>query len=256
MRPLLTIAALLLAAAPVAAQSIGPASPTASVPAGASTPCVPFSGCLVVADFEQFEAGGLPIGWLTYENKRDVRPVTGELQTDEERFVVASERGNRFIRALVYGKAHRIILPNDGEKLDWDVDSHPLLSWDWRALKLPVGARENMSRLNDTGAAIYVVFDEDWLGRPRTIKYSYSSSLPKGQTASYGALRVLVVSSQVEEGIERWIPVRRDVQQDYRDLFGKEPPSRPSAIFLWSDSDSVDSEAEVDFDNLRIHASG
>ena len=168
--------------------------------------------------------------------------------------MVASEAGNRFIRALVYDKAHRIILSNDGDAMDWELASHPYLSWDWRANKLPVGAREDMPQMNDTGAAVYVVFDQDWLGRPRSIKYSYSSSLPRDETASYGALRVIVVASQPVDGTGHWITHQRDVAADYRALFGRKPPKRPSAIMLWSDSDSMDSEAEVDFDNVRLHA--
>lgn len=253
MRILPYIAACLIAATPVLGQSIGPAGRGASPPS-LGQPCAPFSGCLPLADFEQYQPGGLPIGWFTYENKRDVRPVTGELQNDEERFIVTAERGNRFIRALVYGKAHRIILPNDSKIMNWDLETHPELSWDWRAQKLPVGAREDISRLNDTGGAVYVVFDEDWLGRPRTLKYSFSSTLPAGSTASYGALKVIVVSSQPEDGLGRWVTIRRNVARDYEETFGRRPPSRPSAIFLWSDSDSVNSDAEFDFDNLRIYS--
>jgi Protein of unknown function (DUF3047) len=207
--------------------------------------------CTVLADFEEYPEGGLPLGWYTYQDRKHVVRVTGELQNDKERFVVVREGTNQFIRALVYDQAHRIILRN-GENMEWNIRDNPILRWEWRAEELPQGAREDKSKLNDSGAAVYVLFDKDWLGRPRGIKYSYSSSLPIGSTASYGTLRVLVVSSEPEDGTGKWIAHQRDVAADYEALFGRRPKGQPSAIFLWSDSDSVDGSAVADFDNVQV----
>ncbi len=215
--------------------------------------CAADPSCGVLADFEEYEEGGLPLQWYTYENRKHVQRVNGDLQNDEERFIVVRQGANQFIRALVYDRAHRIILRN-GENMDWDIRANPVLKWDWRAQELPLGAREDRSKLNDSGAAVYVLFDKDWLGRPRGIKYSYSSTLPAGSTASYGTLRVLVVSSGPEDGIGNWITHERDVAADYEALFGKRPRGQPSAIFLWSDSDSVNGSAVADFDNLEVTA--
>ncbi len=217
----------------------------------ATSSCLDGRSCTVLEDFERFEVGGLPTGWYTYQDRKDIRPVNGSLQTDEERFTVMQEGGNKFIRATVRDNAHRIIL-RSGEGMDWDVAERPLLSWRWRAHELPVGAREDRSKLNDTGAAVYVLFDQDWLGRPRGIKYSYSSTLPVGFTDSYGALKLIVVSSWGEDGLGHWIQHQRNIRDDFERLFGRPPPDRPTAIFLWSDSDSVNSTAIVDFDDLQV----
>lgn len=241
MRPLLIIFLLSSAVAPLAHGQ-------------ASTSCTERRSCSVLEDFERFQVGGLPLGWYTYQDRKDVRPVNGTLQTDQERFQVMAEGGNQFIRATVVDNAHRIIL-RSGEGMDWDVNERPILSWRWRAHELPVGAREDRNKLNDTGAAVYVIFDQDWLGRPRGIKYSYSSTLPAGSTESYGGLKVLVVSSWGEDGLGHWIEHSRDVRADFEALHGRTPPDRPTAIFLWSDSDSVDGKAVVDFDDLQIRRS-
>jgi Protein of unknown function (DUF3047) len=211
------------------------------------------AGCTVLEDFENYPDGGLPLGWFTYQDRNKVFPVTGALQNEGENFGVVREAGNGYVKARVVDNAHRIIL-REGYGMDWDLDEQPLLSWRWRAHELPEGAREDKTKRNDTGAAVYVIFDQDWLGRPRGIKYSYSSSLEAGFKASFGALRVLVVSSLPEDGLGHWIMHERDVSADFEALFRRKPPSRPSAVFLWSDSDSVDGRAEVDFDDLRIRS--
>ena len=169
--------------------------------------------------------------------RAQVGPVRSEVQPPGGALPDRQGR-RRHLRPLPHrGEAIRIILPN-GDGYRWRLDSHPRLQWRWRAHVLPEGAREDRRGPNDTGAALYVILSRDWLGRPRTIKYTYSSTLPVGSTASYGTLKVLVASS-ARDGVGRWQTVARDVVEDYRALFGGTPASEPVAIALWNDSDST-----------------
>ncbi len=92
---------------------------------------------------------------------------------------------------------------------------------------------------------------KDWLGRPRSIKYTYSSTLPVGTTASYGALRVIVVASAAD-GLGDWIRIERDVVADYRRVFRKDPPTVPVLITLWGDSDNTGGVSDVYFDDIAL----
>ncbi len=205
---------------------------------------------LVLDDFEGYTAPGLPLKWQYIDGSRRFQPVTPGIMSEEEYFEVVKEGRNQFLRAITYGRAHRLVLPNGGV-YSWNLDAHPVLSWDWRAVRLPKGAREDQEKLNDSGAAVYVTFDRDWLGRPRSIKYSYSSTLPVGTTVSYNRLAVLVVSSGAN-GKKGWQTISRNVKEDYRRFFGGEPPDRPVSIMLWSDSNSTGDVSEADFDNIRL----
>jgi len=60
------------------------------------------------------------------------------------------------------------------------------------------------------------------------------------------------LASEPDDGTGRWISYERNVADDYRLLFGKNPPNEPVAIMLWSDSDTVNSTAEVDFDDVML----
>ena len=168
---------------------------------------------------------------------------------DREQFVIVRERGNKALRAYTQGESQRVSLVNGQGGFTWNLFTHPRIRWDWRALKLPKGASER--RKNDTGAAFYVTFGKDWLGRPRSIKYTYSSTLPVGTVIRFGALRVIVAASGAE-GYGEWMTIERNVVADYERVFGKTPNDQPSLITLWSDSNDTESVAEVDFDNIML----
>jgi hypothetical protein len=207
-------------------------------------------GPVILEDFQSYPARGLPTRWEYIDRRQVFIPVTPDIMREDEHFIIKEENGNRFLRAFTRGRAHRLVLVNH-RAYEWNLTEHPRLQWRWRAHHLPVGAREDQPRLNDTGGAMYVTFSRDWLGRPRSIKYSYSSTLPIGSVATYGRLKVLVVSTGAD-GIGDWITVDRNVIDDYRMLFGGEPPDEPLSIMVWSDSDSVEDRAEVDFDDIIL----
>ncbi len=206
------------------------------------------SGVLVVDDFEAYQPGGRPSKWK-YLKGRKLVPLE-EAPTYRVPFWVQKEGNNQFLRVRVKDGYARIVQAN-GDTFEWNLDTHPYLSWRWRALQLPPGAREDRKKQNDTGAALYVTFSFNFLGIPRSIKYTYSSTLPVGTVVSYGNLKVLVVSSG-KERIGSWKTIVRNVREDYRTLFGKYPPDRPVSIALWSDSNDTDSIAEADFDDIRL----
>ena len=202
----------------------------------------------VVEDFEAYEVGGSPTAWNVIKDGRELVPVPPVPRSADEYFEVREEDGNKYAHAYTKGEATTLILVN-GEGFTWDLKYRPVLRWAWRATALPEGAREDEKDLNDTGAAVYVTFSQDWLGRPRSIKYTYSSTLPVGTVVSQGRLKALVVASG-ESG--EWTSVMRNVAEDYRRLFGKEPPDEPISIALWSDSDNTGGPAEADFDDLTL----
>lgn len=164
---------------------------------------------------------------------------------------VVMGEGGKVLRAYTQGESVQIALPR-GDGLAWDLETFPRLRWRWRADQLPEGAKEDRRTLNDTGAALYVAFGcNDWLGRPCTVKYTYSSTLPQGSVARYGKLQVLVVSSALDTKGE-WIEIERNVAQDYETFFGKPPQEDPLYIMVWSDSDDTQGMADVYFDDIVV----
>ena len=210
-------------------------------------------GPVLVDDFEAYESGGLPTRWKYFDENKEVVYVKPQHMRPNERFFVVKEGRNQFVRAYAKDESVRIIMPAQ-EGLGWDLTTHPRLQWEWRANALPAGADETRSKLNDTGGAVYVVFAMSRILGPKTIKYTYSSTVPVGTVTSYnfGRMKVIVVASGAD-GFGEWMTINRDVVADYQQVFGgKKPPQHPLSIMLWSDSDNTGDAAEVDFDNILV----
>ncbi len=200
---------------------------------------------LTIDNFEADAPGAAPSKWVFYTSRGESQSLDRHFN-EREQFLVVREGRNRFLRLYTRGEAQRITFLTDGSGFVWRLDEYGRLRWRWRANKLPQGASEN--RRNDVAGAVYVTFGTDRIGRPRSIKYTYSSSLPVGTILKQGALRVVVVSSTATG---RWETIERDVALDYRAVFGGQAPD-PKSITLWSDSDDTRSEAEVDVDDLVL----
>jgi hypothetical protein len=203
---------------------------------------------ILVDNFESYAPDTFPDGWVFVTEGKSIKTYE-EAREPGETVVVREDNGNRFVRFITEDEAQRYTQRN-GTDFDWNIKQHPRLQWQWRAHRLPEGANERTR--NDTGAAVYVTFGSDWLGRPKSIKYSYSSSLPVGTVVEYGPLKVIVVDSAREPGMGTWKTVQRNIVNDYQQVFGGDPPQRPVSITLWSDSDTTDGVAEVDFDDVRL----
>ena len=134
----------------------------------------------VLDDFDADVPEGIPGKWKYVAKNGTVMPI-GQVLEEGERIYVVDEGRRQFLRLYTKNEALRISMTN-GDDFDWDLKKHPRLTWQWRANELPVGASERDD--NDVGGAVYVTFDTDWLGRPKSIKYTYSSTLPTTTGAS------------------------------------------------------------------------
>ncbi len=208
--------------------------------------------CSMIDDFEAYEPGDTPYRWSTNQS-RELTPATRRTMTDTHQFVIKEEDSNTFARAIMQDYAYRLIQLN-GEAFDWNIEQCPVLSWKWRVLEFPEGAREDQEDRNDVPAAVYVTFKRTWYGAPVSIKYTYSSTLPVGTVVDYGTLMVLVVDSAQSPGTGRWKTVMRNVVADYQQLFGERPgDDTPVGIQLFSDADDVpQGKAVADFDDVRV----
>lgn len=208
--------------------------------------------CKLIDDFEADQPNTPPDRWRALSGGTPVPLTKGDMMTKRKNIYVRSEDGNQFGRIETDAKALRVAFPFKNSERTWHLDKRPMLRWRWRAKDLPEGANEKHSNANDTGGAVYVTLGTDWLGRPKSIKYTYSSSLPVGTSVDYGPLKVLVVASKKEQGLDKWVSHERNVIQDYKQLFGDTPKKTPFGIAIWSDSDTVGDTSTMDFDDLVL----
>lgn len=212
------------------------------------------NGDMVIEDFENETIGDLPERW--YEQKANRKPINYPPDIKATyHYSVKEEMGNKFLRFDgIRGKHMNFpLLKVKG----LDLRKTPVLQWDWRAIDLPEGANESHKDKNDAVASIYVVFD---MGRvalfkkvPKSIRYTWSSSLDVGTeiSAFFGNQKIVVVESgEGETG--KWKTFNRNIVEDYKRLFGDDPPDVPMALLILSDGNNTNDRVVADYDNILL----
>lgn len=213
---------------------------------------------LVLEDFENERLGALPSEWYDRDGDKRLWEYQEDAR-DEFKYKIAREDGNQYLN-YEGTRAKHINYPL-ANKDYIDIYETPVLSWKARAWQLPENANEDSDSRNDAVMSIYVVFD---FGRvalfkkvPKSIRYTWSTTLEKGTEISklFGNQKIVVLESG-KENQGKWITFERNIVEDYRRLFGDDPPSQPLAILILSDGDSTGSWVKADYDNILLKAPG
>jgi len=187
---------------------------------------------LLIDDFEQ----GLHPRW---EQK---------LFSGETNYQVVAEGTGKVLHARSQGTASGLIF-----KKEYRLQDYPLLSWRWKVQGIIPKADETKKSGDDYAARVYVVFPHWFLPKTKTISYVWANKLAQGATLpspyTGNAMIVAVESGAAKSG--EWQTARRNVLEDYRKLFGEEPPS-VGAIALMTDTDNTGTSAEAWYDDLQI----
>ena len=217
------------------------------------------NGDILLESFDNDSVGELPLEWYDRDGNKKLKNY-GRKFTRDYKYKVMQENGDKFLR-YEGTKAKHINFPLINEDKDniygIDIFETPILSWKVRAHELPENANEDSSDRNDSVASIYVVFD---MGRvalfkkvPKSIRYTWSTTLKEGTETSklFGNQKIVVVESG-KENTGSWITFERNIVEDYRKLFGDDPPRTPLAILILSDGDSTGSFVKADYDDIIL----
>jgi DUF3047 family protein len=122
----------------------------------------------------------------------------------------------------------------------------PILEWTWKASALPVGGDVRRKESTDIAAQLYVIWPRfPALLRSRIIGYIWDASTPAAtvvKSQKTTTVTFIVLRSGTKD-LGKWLTERRNVAEDYRDIFG-EFPEDPTAITISIDSNDTRSSAE------------
>lgn len=191
---------------------------------------------MVVEDWSRQPAGqrGVPEGWKTQ--------TWGSPKYD---FAIESGGSGPVLRLRSEGDSSNI-----SKEVAVDLTEYPILEWRWKVTRLPAGADLRKKATDDQAAQLYVVFPRfPTAVRSRIIGYVWDTSAPEGlvvpSTKTGTVTYVVVRSGEGDRG--RWITERRNVRDDYLQIYG-EPPQEPvGGISIGIDSDDVKGRAESYF---------
>jgi hypothetical protein len=193
------------------------------------------AGVSIVEDWAEQAIGatGVPSGWSPYFT------VEGRPAYD---FTVTAEDGRRALH-LKSRDDHSTI----AKKIRVDLRATPILEWTWKVVKLPAGADVRKKETSDLTGHIFVAWPRfPTLLRTRLIGYVWDTIAP-AQTMEKSRKTDAVTFFIVRSGprnLNQWLTERRNVYEDYRQVFG-EGPENPEAVVVSIDTNDTHAGAEA-----------
>jgi Protein of unknown function (DUF3047) len=198
---------------------------------------------VVIDDFQQVAVGAFPEGWETFDKSElpEVR-ASGAFQ-------VQADGAQHVLRARAVGEAVGLGHGIHG----WDMQRYPYLTWRWKAVTLPKGADETKSELDDTAASVQGVWLIGFPFMVRTLRYTWSSTLPTSTRASnrLGHDQLVVLESGTEHR-NQWRQATVNVLEHYQQWFGMTDAAPPTGISIQTDADSTQTSAEALYADFRL----
>jgi hypothetical protein len=162
---------------------------------------------VVIADFSSgVDASSMPSGW-------QVKEKSGKAD-----FTVVKDEGISAVRLRSRDTSFSL-----QKEVNVDLRQFPILTWKWKVTKLPSGGDFRKSSVDDQAAQLFVAFT-----KTKSIVYIWDTSAPQGlmedtTPVPFMHVKVVVVRSG-PAGAGKWMTETRNVYEDYRKLFGEEPP--------------------------------
>jgi|GEM_PF-862337 len=141
------------------------------------------------------------------------------------------------------------------KEISVDPKKYPRLTFSWKiehTLK-----REDIKKKsgNDFAARVYVIFPRTLFWRMRAINYVWAAKMPKGSDARspHAAGSAIVAVESGEEMAGKWVSEERNVYEDYKRIFGEEPP-QIGGVAIMTDTDDTQDEVTAWYGDITLHA--
>lgn len=189
---------------------------------------------LVIADFSAGVDGqGVPKGWMVKE------------KSGKADFAVLKEGD---LHALALRSADTSFSVQ--KEVSIDVKRYPVLAWKWKVTRLPKGGDFRRSATDDQAAQLFLAFS-----KTRAIVYIWDTGAPQGlmedaPAPPFMTIKAVVMRSGTAD-LGTWINETRNVYDDYRKLFGEEPPA-VRGVRLQINSQHTETSAESYFADVEF----
>ena len=195
-----------------------------------------FSGSpqILIDDFEQ----GLRPDWEHQSFRK----------RSETMYEIIEMEGRGVLRARSRASASGLVM-----RVNIDPREFPLLEWRWKVENIHEKGDANVREGDDYAARIYVVFQSSFWVRPRVLNYIWANKLPAGQWLpnSYYSRAMMIAVQSGATHVGAWKTERRNLLEDYRQVFGSEP-TMIEAVAVMTDSDDTGGAAVAYYDFIRF----
>jgi hypothetical protein len=133
-----------------------------------------------------------------------------------------------------------------------------MVGWKWKVTKFPErqpGVYEDSGWVekDDYAARFYIIFPRFPFFRLQCLEYVWDAKLPIGTISTnpnFKNLKIIVAESG-ENNLGKWVTVERNIYEDFKKLFGKNP-GNAGAIAIMTDADNTASTAEAQYNDIEV----
>lgn len=162
--------------------------------------------------------------------------------------VVKTADGNHVLHASSHASASGLV-----KELSFNVKDYPFLTWRWKVEHALASGNALTKQGDDYAARVYVIFPH-WL-KPltRTINYMWANRLAVGAEVPnpYYSRAMMVAVQSGNEKAGRWVTETRNVYEDFRRLFGEDPP-QAGAVAIMTDTDNTGEQVQAWYDDIKL----
>ena len=193
------------------------------------------------------------VAWFNFAHKGALSGWEEKIFKGKVLYSIKSDRKGSVLDAYSKSAASGLIY-----WLNFNPRTQPMVSWKWKVIKFPERKKgvyeENWwVEKDDYAARFYVIFPRFPIFRLQCLEYVWDKNLPKGAVLSnpnFTNLKIIVVESG-EQNLGRWVYEERNIYEDFRKYFGKDP-GNVGAIAIMTDSDNTASVAEAQYNDIEV----
>lgn len=189
--------------------------------------------------------------WIDDFESKELNDWYGRSSDYQKIYKIDSLSGASYLSASSLGSDNFLI-----KKVKVDLVEYPYLNWKWRAKTLPIDGDESQKSTCDIAASVIVVLRASkW--RPRSIKYTWSTTLPKSTVckspfAFWPSRTDIIVMQSGDENLNQWTTEKVNVLDHYKMFYNKKKvkSKKVEAFVIMTDSDNTNSLSEADYDDI------
>lgn len=203
------------------------------------------SDVFVIDDFNSNESGDYPKLW-GWRKKDDDR-----MRANPRLYFIQEENGDAYLSAQSNQSSIALVKP-----FSYNIKDYPFLSWRWRVKAFPATKTSRSEPVRV--AEVVVIFYQNWIGIPMTLHYIWDQySSPCTTIRQEGLLtdtyhKVIRTESGTSD---EWFTENVNPFEDYRRIFGVDPPEQIVGMFILTESDQPTSNAKADYDDFVVKKS-
>ena len=195
-------------------------------------------------------AGTVYLRQFTFDEDTSLKKWRKMVLNGEVSYTLMKYGGEGYVKALSEEACSALYY-----RLWFSLKDYPSLKWKWSVLQFPDKTMAQTAEDKDDYAArVYVIFPFLSFSSSKFLEYVWAEDIPVGTVIDSPAgdnVKILVVrSGRMKEGV--WAAESRNVYEDYKMAFGREPNRKAGAVAIMCDADSTKTIAESLFDEIAI----